>query len=233
MLRGTGKYLSDDLAGALNDYREAAKSEPELAEAHFNLGIVLDRQEKPDLALPEYRTAAQLSPDTPRYHHNLADAYFRAEDYDNALKEYGRMGEFPLAALELAKIYRLQNKLEEARGREEDAARWLKDPAVQKVEEQNGWVLEVGPLKAVRLGPLVEKQCYADLELALTGFLAGDQGDVASTVNTAFKKCSSRKPELTAILTWELHKLGSQNAKLSERSDKFAERFLGGRPDTK
>jgi len=234
MLRGDRKYMRDDLAGALDDYQEAAKSEPKLAEAHFNLGIVLDRQGKPDSALPEYRTAVQLSPGIPRYHQNLADAYFRAEAYDNAIEEYGYMGEFPLAALELAKIYCLQNKLEEAQGREEDAARWLKDPAVQRVEEQNqnGWLFEVGPLNAVRLGPLVEKQCYADLELALTRFLAGDEG-IASVVRAAFEKCSSRKTELKEILTWELHKLGSQNAKVSERADKFAEWFLGVRPDLK
>jgi tetratricopeptide (TPR) repeat protein len=211
----------------LNDYQGAVKREPELAEAHFDLGIVLDRQGKPDAALPEYRTVVQLSPGVARYHHNLADAYFRAEDYDDAIEEYGRMGEFPLAALELAKIYRLQAKLAEARGRDEDAVRWLKDPAVQKAEEQNGWSFEVGPLEEVRLGPLIEKQSYADLELALTRFLVGDDG-TTSAVNAAFEKCGSRKTELGKILMWELHKLGSQNAKLTAGSEKFVELFLGG-----
>jgi hypothetical protein len=156
----------------------------------------------------------------------LADLYFRREEYKQAIKHYGLMGRFPLAALELAKIYRLQGNLPDARGRDKDAIRWLKEPAVQSAEEQNGWAFDVSPLQQVRLGPLVEKQCYADLELALTGFLAGDESHAMTAVPAAFESCSSRRKELTDILSWELHRLGSENPKLGERSDQFMKRFL-------
>jgi tetratricopeptide (TPR) repeat protein len=230
VLQGDRKYFRGDLSGALADYREAVRSEPRLAEAHFNMGRILDRQDKPDSALPEYQLAVKSSPGTPRYHRNLADLYFRGKDYDNAVEQYGLISRFPLAALELAKIYRLQGRLEEARGRDEDAVRWLKDPAIQAAEEQNGWAFDVSPIEQARLGPVAEKQCYADLELAVTRFLQREEDYAAKAVPLAFEKCSSRRTELKDILSWELHRLGTENPKnpkeMGKRSDEFTKRFL-------
>ena len=62
LLNGDRKYLRGDLPGALADYQEAARREPNLAEAHFNMARVHDRQDNPDSALPEYQLAASLSP---------------------------------------------------------------------------------------------------------------------------------------------------------------------------
>lgn len=226
VLSGETKYARGDRRGALADYREAVIREPRLAEAHFDVGRVLDLDGNPDSALKEYQTAATLSRGTPRYHNNLADLYFRREEYDKAIEEYGQMGQFPLAALEMAKIYRLQGRLEEAAGREEDAVRWLKDPALQSAEQQNAWAFEVSPVQQVRLGPIAEKQCYADLELALTRFLRGDENQAARAAPAAFERCSSRRPELSDILRWELRRLGIQTPNLCERCDAFAQRFL-------
>jgi hypothetical protein len=80
---------------------------------------------------------------------------------------------------------------------------------------------------AIRLSTLNEKQCYADLELALTAFLLrGDEVKAASAVPAAFGKCHSRQPELTAILKWELHRLGSEVPEFSQRADEFVHKFL-------
>jgi hypothetical protein len=134
-----------------------------------------------------------------------------------------------LAALEIAKIYRLQGKLEQARGREEDAVRWLKDMEVQRAEQQNAWALDVSRVRQVRLGPLAEKQCYVELELAVTRFLQGDESQAAATVPAMFEKCSSRRPELMDILSWQLRMLGSESREktIRDQSDKFVQRFLG------
>jgi Flp pilus assembly protein TadD len=108
VLAGDQKYRRGDREGALAEYREAVRREPNIAEAHFDIGRILDLEGNPDAALPEYMTAAKLSPGTPRYRNNLADLYFRHEDYDQAIEEYGRIEQFPLAALETGKIYRLR-----------------------------------------------------------------------------------------------------------------------------
>jgi hypothetical protein len=44
LLRGDRKYFREDLAGALADYEEARQLEPRFAEAHFNIGRILDRR---------------------------------------------------------------------------------------------------------------------------------------------------------------------------------------------
>src|SRR5450631_3110867 len=228
LLTGENKYRMGDREGALANYHEAVQREPQLAEAYFDMGRILDLEDNPDSALRQYQKAVQISPGTPRYNNNLADLYFRLQDYDRALNEYGQVVKFPLSALEAAKIYRLQGKLDDAIGREEDAIRWLKEPSVQLAEGQNAWALYVNSTGQVRLGLMDEKQCYAELELAVTTFLQGDEGKAATAVAGALGECSSRQPELKDILRWELHRLGSEVPGLTARSDRFVGRFLAG-----
>jgi tetratricopeptide (TPR) repeat protein len=226
VLTGDQKYRKGDRQGALTEYQEAVKLEPQLAEAYFNMGRILDLEGDPDSALKPYQKAALLSPGTSRYHNNLAGLYFRLGDYDKAIEEYEQVSKFPLAALEASRIYRLQRKLDDAFGREEDAIQWLKEPSVQLAEEQNAWAFDVSPTQQVRLGPFKEKECYAELELALTMYLQGDEDKTANEVSAAFGKCSSRQRELKDILKWELHRLGSEVPTLTQRADKFAGKFL-------
>lgn len=230
VLTGDDKYLLGDRTGALAEYQEAVKREPQLAEAYFAMGRILDLQGNPDDALPPYQKAAELSPGTPAYHNNLADLYFRRGEYDKAVEEYGQVAEFPLSALEASRIYRLQNKLDDALGREEDAIRWLKEPSVQLAEEQNAWAFDVSPTQQVRLGPINEKECYAELELAITRFLRGDESRAASAVPATLGesgKCHSRRKELMEMMRWELRRLGNEVPQLTKGCDQFAAKYLG------
>jgi tetratricopeptide (TPR) repeat protein len=227
VLRGDHRYLRGDLPGALADYEGAVQREPRVAEAYFSMGRILERQDKPDSALAEYQLAVKFSPGTARYYYNLAELYIRGKDYENAVEQYEPISRYPLAALELANVYRLQDKLEEARGREEHAIRWLKDRAVQAAEQENLWVFEVSPIAQTRLVSAAEKQCYADLELAVTRFLQEDEEHAAKALPLVFEKCKLRRLELKGILSWELHKLGTEAPKkIRERSDEFTKRFL-------
>jgi tetratricopeptide (TPR) repeat protein len=227
LLAGDQKYRMGDRQGAFAEYQEAAKREPEVAEAYFDMGRILDVEGNAEAALEQYRKAAQLSAGTPRYQNNLADLYFRENDYDKAIEAYGQVAEFPLSALAAAKIYRLQGKLEDAAGREQDAIRWLGEPRVQLAEDPNAWAFETSPTREVRLGPINEKQCYAELELAVTEFLwRGDENATASAVSAGFGKCASRQEEVKAILQWELRRLGSEVPQYTQRSDRFTEKFL-------
>jgi tetratricopeptide (TPR) repeat protein len=226
VLTGDQKYWAGDREGAFADYQEGVKREPKLAEAYFNMGRILDIEGDPDRALKQYQKAAQISPGTSRYHDNLSSLYFRLGDYDMAIEEYGQVARFPLSALGAARIYRLQGKLDDALGREEDAIRWLREPSVQLAEEPNAWAFDVSPTQQVRLGPIKEKECYAELELAVTTYLRGDEGKATNEVSAALGKCSSRQRELKDILKRELHRLGSEVPALTQRSDKFVSKFL-------
>ncbi|HEV2988684.1 MAG TPA: toll/interleukin-1 receptor domain-containing protein [Candidatus Angelobacter sp.] len=226
LLQGEAKYLAGDRDGALAEFQSAVQREPQLAEAYFDIGRIFDLQGDADSALKQYEIAARLSPGTARYHNNLADSYFRHEDYDKALAEYGRGGQSPLAALESAKILRLQGKLEDAREHEMDAVRWLKDPAVQSVEAPAAWSFEVSPIEHARLGRIEDKECYASLELSVTRFLQGAENEAADAIRTTFTMCLSRSQDLKSILRRELRQLGSQTPKLGPRCDAITQRFL-------
>jgi tetratricopeptide (TPR) repeat protein len=221
---------------ALTDYREAVKLQPGLAEAYFDMGRILDVMGDPDGALEPYQQAVRLSPGTPAYHNNLADLYFRRQEYDKAIAEYGVVANLPFSALLVAKIYRLQNKLDIAAAREQDAVdclkqldKCLKEPDEQRAEQTQDWVLDISPTQQVRLVGPAEKQCYAELELAVTSFLQGDDSIAKETVPATIGHsglCHSRRRELTDILKWELRRLGSEVHEFTTASDTFVSKFL-------
>jgi tetratricopeptide (TPR) repeat protein len=221
VLSADQKYLLGDRQGALADYREAIHLEPQLAEAYFDIGVILDLNGDPDGALTAYRAAAEKAPGTARYHVNLADLYFNREEYDNALEEYGKAERSPLAALESGTILRLQGKLAEARARAEQAVRWLADAAIRSTEDQGGaWIFATSPVQKVRLGPYEEKICYAHLERAVTMFLQADAA-ASAAIASGFQECRDRQPELKALIAWELHRLRNQAP--SPRAEALAE----------
>ena len=51
-----------DIDGAISQFRSAINSSPNYAPAHFQLGLALRQQGKPDEAQEEFRTAAKLDP---------------------------------------------------------------------------------------------------------------------------------------------------------------------------
>lgn len=231
VLTGEQKYDKGDFAGALDDFQDAVKREPRLAEAYFDMGLTYDAQKKPDEALVPSETACGLSHYTPRYCNNLADLYFRQGNYPKAKEWYGKTEQHPNSRLELAKIYRLEGNLPLAAEREEEAIHWLNEPSAPN-EQQNVWLLDRGVDQTVELSTINEKQCYAELELAVTNFLRkGDEGIAARAVAAAFEKCSSRREEVKGILKWELRRLSTETKipQMPQRADDFADKFLGGR----
>jgi len=226
VLAGEQKYINGDMGGALKDFEDAVQRERQLAEAHFDMGLTFDAQHNPDSAIEPYKTACDISPHTARYCDNLADLYFRQGDYPAAIKVYGKTEQHPNSRLELAKIYRLQRRLAEAAEREEEAIRWLNEPSAPD-EQQNSWLVDKGANKPpVELTEIKEKQCYAELELAVTEFLRrGDENATASAVSAGFGKCASRQEEVKAILQWELRRLGSEVPQYTQRTDRFTEKF--------
>lgn len=229
VLSGDQKYLAGDLDAALAEYQKAVDLEPRLAEAQFDLGHSLDLAGKHDEALEHYLQAVGLSPGNSVYHNNLAELYFRRNSYDDALKEYANVAEVPLSALNAAIIYRLQNKLNEAAEKEDDAILWLQRPSAESVEQGRAWDLDVSRDEEKRLVSLAEKQCYAELELALTRFLQGSKRVAEEKVPAMLGnsgKCKTHATDLKDILKWELRRLGTEVPQLTNASEAFVTKFL-------
>ena len=62
MAEGDRLFHAKDWAGASQAYQEAVAQQPDLAEAHYNLAVALDRMGKKDEAKKHYIAAANLAP---------------------------------------------------------------------------------------------------------------------------------------------------------------------------
>jgi Tfp pilus assembly protein PilF len=62
MAEGERLFKARDLAGASKSFQEATVQQPDLAEAHYNLAVCLDRMGDKQEAKKHYITAANLAP---------------------------------------------------------------------------------------------------------------------------------------------------------------------------
>ncbi len=76
---------------AAERYREALRLEPRYADAHNNLGIVLQMQHQPAQALREFKEAAALDPNNAATIHNLAKALVSQGRFDEAAPTLQRL----------------------------------------------------------------------------------------------------------------------------------------------
>lgn len=75
------------LAHAQSELEEATSLDPQLAAAHFQLGLVYDRKKQTSLAIREYQATARLKPDLAMAHYRLALDYDRSGAREKAVAE--------------------------------------------------------------------------------------------------------------------------------------------------
>ena len=78
-----------DYKNAEKCYRKSLEFDPDLAEAHNNLGVLLKDLGRYDEAKEEYREAIKIDPDLAEAHNNLGNLLNDLEQYGEAEKEYG------------------------------------------------------------------------------------------------------------------------------------------------
>ena len=102
------------LAEAAEQYRAAAKLEPDRYQGHHNLASALDRLGRSAEALVEHRAAVRISPETEFLHHVLGLSLVTSGNDTEALKEFSEAARldahYPWPHVEIAKIYLRQNR---------------------------------------------------------------------------------------------------------------------------
>jgi tetratricopeptide (TPR) repeat protein len=71
-------------------YREAVRAGFNLADVHYDYGVLLTQQGKWELAADAYRRACQINPAHAQAHNNLGQLLERTRQFDAALEEYRR-----------------------------------------------------------------------------------------------------------------------------------------------
>jgi tetratricopeptide (TPR) repeat protein len=84
---GNSRWPVGDWDGAIAQYREAIRLNPDYAEAHTGLGMALHRKRDWDGAIREEREAIRLNPDLAEAHAELGSAFAWKGDSDGTIRE--------------------------------------------------------------------------------------------------------------------------------------------------
>jgi tetratricopeptide (TPR) repeat protein len=206
-------------------YLRAKKIDPNNAEAYFGLGVLYDLERDPDAAMKMYERAVKLSP-SPQYRGNLADAYFKLGQYKRAVDEYAAISQYPLAALESAKINRLSNRLDDAEEESKVAIGWLNDPGIAgSPENKLPWYFTTDK-KSIWVETPAEKLCYAQFELSITLYLKANDGEAQKLADAGRQTCGNRLRGIQAELKPELERILNERPELADRSQEYIQKFL-------
>jgi tetratricopeptide (TPR) repeat protein len=226
VLQGDYSLGLGQLDDAMSGYQEAAKLDPNLALAYFSMGSLYDQRHDIAHALPMYKRAVELAPSSPQYACNLANQYFKQGEYDDAIRIYGNIRQFPLAALESAKIYRLKGDLKAAGALEHTAIDRMDAPGTKAPENKLPWSIEAGGAQPVSLVIGTARLCYAHLELSATLYLEGDEARAKVQSDRAVKDCGPRLDVVKAIVRWELQRVAGERSELAARAAMYSRKVL-------
>ncbi len=93
--KGKQLYRDDQDTDAVAAFEQAVKLDPELAEAHFRLGLGYEALQKREEAESQYKKAVEAykkyfesNPDDAEAHYNLGQTYSNLGQYSEAVREY-------------------------------------------------------------------------------------------------------------------------------------------------
>jgi len=115
---GVGLEQQGRLAEAVEQYRAAARLEPDRYQGHHNLASALDRLNRHAEALAEHRAAVQIAPDVEFLHHCLGLSLLAAGQTNAALAEFAAASKlnsrYPWSHVETAKVFLAEGRDAEA-----------------------------------------------------------------------------------------------------------------------
>ena len=211
---------------AVQHYKQAIEQNPKLAEAHYALAMLYDQQGNPEAAKVESLNAINISP-IPKYRNNLGTIYFKQQSYGDAIREYGKNKEYPLSALESAKIYWRLEYLSQALSYQKQAVEWLEDKTIMsKPDNQEAWYFEIAPGKNIELFGLDEKKSYAYFCLSVTLYLQGDMEGAENEVQKLRDLKVAPQADINALLSADLDALVQANGSFAEQVAAYKQLYL-------
>lgn len=88
--QGLQKMERQDFQGAITDFNESLKIEPNNAETHYFRGLAFDLLEENDKAIEDYTTAIRIAPDNTFAYNNRGTVYAELKNYQKAIDDYNQ-----------------------------------------------------------------------------------------------------------------------------------------------
>ena len=207
---------------ATEEYREALRLRPELADAHNNMGTALRAKNKLDDAIREYRKALTLKPDYAIARHNLGLSFASKGDLDGAIKEYREAIRlkpgFVEARINLGLAHAMKGRLDRAIAEYRKAAILRPDEAIIHFNLANALLAKEQPVDAIveYKAALLLEPGHAVSRLKL-GTLLEDEGFLHDAINEYMTVLRQEpgNPEATSRLEKALRKSGSSEEAVS------------------
>jgi tetratricopeptide (TPR) repeat protein len=188
-------------------YRRALRGAPDLAEAHFALGTLLERRPgAAKQACEAYQQAVQQARAVPRYRNNLALCLANTGALAQAAAHYeaNLAQKYILSAVELAKVRWKENQPDQAVESLDRALEWLGDSQVPNFEENlDPWSLPArwpnGRYQVVDLESAPLRTCYTRLLRLITTTWSAGKVSGSDTMKLP-AACETRVRQLGAVL---------------------------------
>ena len=108
----------DQLEQKLNDTNKALAIKPDDADAHYNIGTVLQKQNKLEEAIEAYSKALAIKPDDADTHYNIGIVFHGLNKLEEAIEAYNKAlaikPDYAAAYYNMGIVFQKQIKLEEA-----------------------------------------------------------------------------------------------------------------------
>ncbi len=85
------QFMINDNEKAFADYKKSIEIEPNMADAHNNLGQLYEKSEHLDSAMKEYTQAIRINPIYELAYFNRASLYFHSKQYELAFADYNKI----------------------------------------------------------------------------------------------------------------------------------------------
>ena len=223
-----GEYsaVNNDPDKAIQYYKQAIELNPKLAEAYYGLAKLYEHQGNEEAAKIESLKAIEVSP-TPKYRNHLGTLYFKRQHYEEAVKEYGKNKEYPLSALESAKIYWRLEYLSQALSYQKQALEWLEDKAtMEKPENEETWFFEITNGKKIELATLDEKKSYAYLCISASLYFQGNMQGAETEMKKFLDLKLARQADIKKLLTADLDALVQANSTFAKQVADYKQLYL-------
>lgn len=214
-------------------YQQAINRDSSIAAAYFGIGVVYDKQNKPDLALKMFHKAVNLSYWNVQFRNNLAYEFYKLGDYQEALNWYSSSVTLDPRHLALyigySNSFRCLDDLENAIICQKQQIFFLEDNSTANLPfNQMEIYIFTNSGDIISLYDNDEKKYYFYYNIALTYYLLGNEAQTLEYLKKAndLHVDEDSKSNIKKIVVSDIEILQKAQPKYSNKTIEFTNKFV-------